>query len=157
MSNIPTSALDALLPGDASAALDGLGNTGAVPYEHDAPSPAEARRRPLWLSRHARARSARRNVVPDAVEYVMAYGRMLQRTGATFYFLGKRDIPTADRRMAQTARLAGTVVLVGSSGEVITVYRNQRALPAIRRKLKYRLTPDQCPAMHVWSEVQRIA
>lgn len=104
--------------------------------------------RPVWLSKHALARAARRNVVPDAVEYVLAYGRMVQRTGLTFFFLAKRDIPPMDRRAAWAARLAGTAVLLASDGAVVTVYRNQRALRAIRRKLKYRLTPEQCPAMH---------
>lgn len=109
--------------------------------------------RPVWLSKHALARSARRNVVPDAVEYVLAYGRMVQRTGVTFFFLAKRDIPLVDRRATWAARLAGTAVLLASNGEVITIYRNQRALRAIRRKQKYRLTPEQCPAIRALEEM----
>ncbi|HEX5548777.1 MAG TPA: hypothetical protein VFX24_15310, partial [Ktedonobacterales bacterium] len=34
---------------------------------------------------HARKRGARRNVAPDAVDYVLAHGRMIQRTGVMFY------------------------------------------------------------------------
>lgn len=131
----------------------GVGS-GVKDVEH---MPAAGERRPVWLSKHALARAARRNVVPDAVEYVLAYGRMVQRTGITFFFLGRRDIPPADRRTAWAARLVGTVVLLASDGEVVTVYRNQRALRAIRRKLKYRLTPEQCPAMRVLDEVRRSA
>lgn len=93
------------------------------------------------FSLHARRRAARRNVVPDAVAYVLAYGRVLHRTGITFHFLAARDVPAEDRHAAWAARLVGTVVLVGPDGEIITVYRNQRALPVIRRKLKYRLDP----------------
>jgi|GEM_PF-921481 hypothetical protein len=95
--------------------------------------------RPVRFSYHARRRAARRNVVPDAIDYVLAYGRFLQRTGVTFYFLGRRDLPPADRCASWASRLIGTVVLVSRSGEVITVYRNRGALRAIRRKLKYRL------------------
>lgn len=91
------------------------------------------------FSLHAMRRGARRNVVPDAVEYVLAYGRVLHRTGIIFHFLAARDVPAEDRHAQWAARLVGTVVLTGPDGAVITVYRNQRALPAIRRKVKYRV------------------
>ncbi|MGZ3602007.1 MAG: DUF4258 domain-containing protein, partial [Ktedonobacterales bacterium] len=94
---------------------------------------------PLPFTRHARKRSARRNVAPDAVDYVMAYGRMIQRTGVTFYFLGRRDIPPDDRRASWAARLEGTIVLQAPDEDVITIYRNRRGLRTIRRKMKYRL------------------
>ncbi len=101
-------------------------------------------RRPLPFTRHARRRGARRNIAPDAVDYVVAYGRMIQRTGVTFYFLGWRDIPPDDRRASWATRLEGTIVLVASDGEIITVYRNRRGLHTIRRKMKYCL-PDLRP------------
>ena len=93
---------------------------------------------PVRFSLHALRRAARRNVVSDAIDYVLANGRVLHRTGITFHFLAARDVPAEDRRAAWVARLVGTVVLVGTDGGIITVYRNRRALPAIRRKLKYR-------------------
>jgi hypothetical protein len=104
-------------------------------------------RRPLSLSIHARRRGARRNVEPDAVDYVLAHGRMIQRTGVTFFFLGRRDVPSADRGMSWASRLEGTIVLLASDGAVITVYRNRHGLPAILRKVKYRL-----PDLHQWPE-----
>lgn len=88
---------------------------------------------------HARRRSARRNVAPDAVEYVLAYGRMIQRTGVMFFFLGRRDIPACDRCASWAARLEGTIVIVAPDGAVITVYRNRDGLRPIVRKMKYRL------------------
>jgi hypothetical protein len=94
--------------------------------------------RPTSLSRHACRRAARRNVARAAVEYVIAHGRAIQRTGVTFYFLGRRDMPHADRGASWASRLEGTVVLVASDGEVITVYRNRGALRMIQRKLKHR-------------------
>jgi hypothetical protein len=96
-------------------------------------------RRPLSLTAHALARAARRNVAPDAVEYVLTYGRRIQRTGVTFYFLGKRDMPPADQCASWASRLEGTIVVVAPDGNVITVYRNRRGMHAIQRKLKYRL------------------
>jgi hypothetical protein len=95
--------------------------------------------RPLAFTKHAYKRGARRNVAPDAVEYVLAHGRMIQRTGVTFCFLGRRDMPPADRGACWASRLEGTIVLLAPNGTIITVYRNRRGLPAIRRKLKHRL------------------
>jgi hypothetical protein len=89
------------------------------------------------FTRHARRRSARRNVAPDAVDYVLAYGRMIQRTGAMFYFLGRRDIPPCDRRASWASRLEGSIVIVAPDGAVITIYRNRRGLHTIARKTKY--------------------
>ncbi|HEY1389359.1 MAG TPA: hypothetical protein VGF38_12520 [Ktedonobacterales bacterium] len=88
---------------------------------------------------HARKRGARRNVAPDAVDYVLAHGRMIQRTGAMFYFLGRRDIPPCDRRANWASRLEGSIVVVASDGAVITIYRNRKGLRAITRKMKYHL------------------
>ena len=96
-------------------------------------------RRPLFLTAHALARAAQRNVAPDAVDYVLTHGRRIQRTGVTFYFLGKRDMPPADRCASWATRLEGTIVVLAPDGEVITVYRNRRGTRAIQRKLKYRL------------------
>lgn len=107
------------------------------------PTPALTSVRLVRLSEHARHRAARRNVVPDAVDYVLTYGRSMHRTGVAFYFLAWRDIPRRDQRQSAYARLAGTVVIVGRGGEIITVYRNVRAWHHISRKMKYRLTEEQ--------------
>ena len=91
------------------------------------------------FTRNARRRGARRNVAPDAVDYVLAHGRMIQRTGVMFYFLGWRDIPPCDRRASWASRLEGSIVLVAPDGAVITIYRNRRGLRTIARKAKYQL------------------
>ncbi|MFI5273798.1 MAG: hypothetical protein ACHQ4H_12265 [Ktedonobacterales bacterium] len=96
-------------------------------------------RAPLALTAHAHRRAARRNVWRDGVEYVTTYGRMYQRTGAIFYFLGVRDVPAEDRRNPRASGLVGTVVIVASNGNVITTYRNRNAPRTIARKAKYRL------------------
>jgi hypothetical protein len=87
------------------------------------------------------SRAARRNVAADAVDYVLTHGRSIQRTGVTFYFLGKRDMPPADRCANWASRLDGTIVVVAPDGDVITLYRNRRGLRAILRKMKHRI-PD---------------
>ena len=91
------------------------------------------------FTQHTRKRGARRNVAPDAVDYVLTYGRMIRRTGATFYFLGRRDIPPCDRRASWASRLEGSIVIVAPDGVVITIYRNRRGLRPIARKAKYQL------------------
>jgi hypothetical protein len=101
---------------------------------------------PPHTTRHARGRGARRNIEPDAMEYVLAHGRMLQRTGVTFYFLGRRDTPPADRGTSWAARLEGTTILQGADGVVITVYRNRHGARAIARKLKHRWPGDRVRA-----------
>lgn len=90
------------------------------------------------MSSHARRRAAQRNLAEDALRYVMTYGREIRRTGVTFIVLRQRDIPREDLRLPWVARLAGTVALASSEGEVITLYRNGLAVGAIKRKMKYR-------------------
>lgn len=92
---------------------------------------------PAVCSLHAARQAARRNIAPEALEYVLTYGRRIQRTGVTFYFLGRRDLPAADRPASWASRLEGTVVLLANDGQVITVYRHRRALRRIQRKQKY--------------------
>ena len=81
------------------------------------------------------------------MEYVLAHGRRVQRTGVAFFFLGRRDMPPADRCLSWASRLEGTIGLLASDGAVITVYRNQRGLRAILRKVKYRI-----PELNRWPE-----
>lgn len=95
---------------------------------------------PVSHSRHGSRRAAQRNLI-GAVEYIVTWGRLIQRTGVRFYFLGRRDIPAQHRHLPQIARLEGSVALLSPDGEVITLYRNLGALRDIQRKLKYRFTP----------------
>lgn len=94
---------------------------------------------PLRFTKHARKRGARRNIAPEAVDYVLAYGRTEQRAGVTLFFLGWRDMPLADRCASWATRLEGTIVVMAQDGAIITVYRNRRGSRAILRKLKWRI------------------
>lgn len=95
---------------------------------------------PVHHTHHSDRRAAQRNLV-GAIDYIMAWGRLIHRTGVRFYFLGRRDIPPQHRHLPQIARLAGSVALVSPDGEIITLYRNVDALRDIERKMKYRFTP----------------
>ena len=91
------------------------------------------------LTDHARLRCAQRRLDPDAFAFVKRHGRKVRRTGVTFYFLGRRDIPGALRGDDRYAKLEGTTLLVGPDGTLITAYRNRRALRDICKKVKYRM------------------
>jgi hypothetical protein len=119
---------------DEMGAMDGMDEVEGGSSSHEGPGSSITS-----FTQHARRRGARRNVAPDAVDYVLAYGRMIQRTGAMFYFLGRRDIPPCDRRASWASRLEGSIVIVAPDGAVITIYRNRRGLHTIARKMKYQL------------------
>lgn len=92
---------------------------------------------PISCSLHATRRQGQRGVRDAAIDYVLTHGTPIHRTGVTFVILRRRDIPAADRRKDCWTRLVGTVVIVGDNGNVVTVYRNRRALRDIARKTKY--------------------
>jgi hypothetical protein len=87
----------------------------------------------IKVTDHAARRMTQRNLETWDVELVLNLGRVIHRTGATFYFLGRRDLPVGAERALES--LVGTTVIV-EEGRVRTVYRNRRALQKIRRKPK---------------------
>lgn len=87
----------------------------------------------LNLSMHARQRMAQRNLAKDDITFVLQFGRLEYRTGAEFYFLAKKDVPS--NLLKKYQRLIGTTLLF-TNGQLVTVYRNINAHSSIRRKLK---------------------
>ncbi|HWP42362.1 MAG TPA: DUF4258 domain-containing protein [Blastocatellia bacterium] len=87
----------------------------------------------LHISKHAVKRMAQRNVSVPEMATVVSLGRVKHRAGATFFFLGRRDVP--EGRMRELEKLIGTTVVI-TGNEILTVYRNRRALSSIKRKLK---------------------
>ena len=87
---------------------------------------------------------AQRGIGKAAAEYVCQHGRRIYCGGVLHIFLGKKDIPAADRRNPGIRKLEGTTLIIDSftHAEVITVYRNKQALKSIRRKSKYDLHPQ---------------
>jgi hypothetical protein len=88
------------------------------------------------ISRHAARRMAQRNLSVGDVALVLRFGRKEHRTGVEFFFLGERDVPPGWGR--ELERLVGTTV-VAADECILTVYRNEKALAQIKRKLKWRL------------------
>ena len=89
------------------------------------------------LTNHAQLRGSQRNINPEDIDLILRYGRELHRTGTSFFFLGKRDIPedlwTDDHMM----KLEGTVLIIGNdSASLITCYKNKKALREIKKKSK---------------------
>lgn len=88
------------------------------------------------ISRHAVRRMAQRNLSVGDVALVLRFGRKEHRTGVKFFFLGERDVPPGQER--ELERLVGTTIIAADEC-ILTVYRNERALAQIKRKLKWRL------------------
>ena len=88
------------------------------------------------ISKHAARRMAQRNLNVGDVVLVLRFGRKEHRTGVRFFFLGERDVPKGLER--ELERLVGTTI-VATDECILTVYRNEKALAQIKRKLKWRL------------------
>jgi hypothetical protein len=91
------------------------------------------------LTRHAHSRMQQRHFSQVELNYVIDYGRLFRRTGICFYFLGAKDIPLCDRKLAWVQRLVGLTVLASADeAAVITLYKNQKSLRDIKKKSKFR-------------------
>jgi hypothetical protein len=73
---------------------------------------------------HALMRMAQRGLSMADVHYVLRYGTLYYAGSAVTYYLGKADIPRADRR--QYERLDGVAVITSYEGWVLTVWRNRK-------------------------------
>lgn len=93
----------------------------------------------LRFNKHSSRRTAQRNLSPEAVGYVLAYGQRFHRAGALICYLRGRDVPEWDRANDRWARLAGTAVILTRDGRtVITAWRNRRSgLRRIKHKPAY--------------------
>jgi hypothetical protein len=94
---------------------------------------------PVIVSAHGVTQTQRRGIPLEVVRLITAYGRAERRTGIEFRFIGHREVAAAPDGVRQIlAQWEHTVVLLGEADQVITAYRNRRALRDIRRKEKYR-------------------
>lgn len=87
---------------------------------------------------HACLRMAQRGLSQSDIQFVLTYGHKLRRSGSLFFFLGKRDIPVELSRLDnKIAKLEGTLLVLSSDGkELITVYKNRKAIQKIKRYRK---------------------
>jgi len=90
------------------------------------------------LTEHARTRSAQRNLAPADLQYVLEHARIYHVADSVTFFLGRRDIPEADRSDDAVMRLEGTAIVTSTSEEsvIITAWRNRNGTKNIRRKLR---------------------
>ena len=79
---------------------------------------------PLPLTTHARTRMDGRRISTEAVEAVLAYGRMIWARGAQIYALGEKEVQHATREGIDLRPFAGLQVVCAPNGAVLTAYRN---------------------------------
>jgi len=94
------------------------------------------------FTNHAIERGNMRNVSEDEIRYVIKHGQKSHNAGCIMFFLGKRDIPPADRADQRICQLEGTgvkaVLTTSKRLLVLTAIRNRRrGLKDHRRKKKY--------------------
>lgn len=91
---------------------------------------------PYEFTLHARLRMAQWNLRESEVLYAIRYGQKFHRHGIIFHFVREKDVPQNNHKLM--ARLQGTTVLTSATTRtVITVYRNQKAMSKIKRKVRY--------------------
>lgn len=95
----------------------------------------------ITLTDHAQLRMSQRNCSMLDLKYVIDHGTRYHVAGCTHFFLGRKDIPTPDQKVARFSKLEGTVVIADFSKDgsltIITVYRNKEGLKDARHKSKY--------------------
>lgn len=85
------------------------------------------------FSRHAISRISVRGFTDEQILYALQFGKKFHKTGITFFFVGKRQIPK--RFSKHFEGFEGITVLV-SGDVVITAYKNKSAASFIKRKNK---------------------
>jgi|GEM_PF-2761232 len=91
----------------------------------------------LILTNHADKRLAQRGISKEAVEATLSYGRRLQQTGASLFFLGKKDIERA--QVPEFQKYEGTALIVAQDdGCLITSYRNKNCFARLKKRPKWR-------------------
>lgn len=86
------------------------------------------------MTSHAVQRSAQRNISPEAIAATLEYGRKLHRTGRVFFTLLNKDVA----QIPELQVYAGTTILVGRDGSVVTAYANKNSYSVIKKKSKRR-------------------
>lgn len=92
----------------------------------------------IILSGHAQERSARRNISPSDIDFIVANGHRLRRTGVIFCQLRSSNLPDSIPGNHRARQLVGTTVVLCRCGRyVVTVYREAKAFQRDARKAKY--------------------
>lgn len=86
------------------------------------------------MTHHALQRTAQRSISEEAILATLHYGKKVHRTGRVFFILRKKDVAS----MPELESFAGTTLLLGRDGTIITAYSNQKAYRVIKKKSKRR-------------------
>gem|GEM_PF-2389701 len=86
------------------------------------------------MTEHAIQRSAQRNISREAILAALYYGTKIHRTGRIFFTLRKKDVVM----MPELRSFAGTTILVGKDGAIVTAYANENSFSDIKKKSKRR-------------------
>ncbi len=86
------------------------------------------------MTDHAIQRTAQRNISEHAILATLRYGKKVHRTGRVFFILRKKDVS----KMPEIRLFAGTTLLLGKDGTIITAYSNEKSYGVIRKKSKRR-------------------
>jgi hypothetical protein len=87
------------------------------------------------MTDHAIQRTAQRNISRQAILAALNYGKKIHRTGRVFFTLRKKDV--AD--IPELESFAGTTILVGRDGAIVTAYANRNSHSVIKKKSKRRM------------------
>jgi len=89
------------------------------------------------LTKHAGLRCQQRGFSEECLELVYDFGTQINNGGALFYFMSDKNIP--DHLPGKTKeKIRGiTMVVDPDTSEVLTVYRNSKAMRDIKRKSKF--------------------
>lgn len=85
---------------------------------------------------HGTTRMCQRSVKLEHLAYAYANGKRLNRAGAEWIVMRKKDVPSADIHDPVAQRSVGLVICI-LGGEVATVYRTQHPEGVVRRKPRY--------------------
>ena len=80
------------------------------------------------MSKHARYRSAQRNISPRVVRAVLRFGRLIRGRDSEVFFVGEREVNRARHAGVEIAFARNTQVVCGHDGAVITLYRTNRPM-----------------------------
>ncbi|MFP4294161.1 MAG: hypothetical protein ACLFQ0_21215 [Cyclobacteriaceae bacterium] len=89
----------------------------------------------LSHSSHSRLRAAQRGISDEVISLVIRHGRLVRKQGLKYYFGATRHFP-ANVNHQLVEKCSGLVVIVGR-GEIVTCYKNDKALKHIRKKREW--------------------
>jgi hypothetical protein len=96
----------------------------------------------MQFSQHASQRAQQRAIDPLIIAEIVRYGTRIYKQGIIFHYMPKASVKQfyhwTDQRQIEDA-----VVITAHDGTIITAYRNEHAIPSIKRKPKRLAKPPK--------------